>query len=72
MTETFPALLVRLRSKSGLSLSAASRQLGLSKGHLWEMESGGTDNPTVATVKALSDVYNVSPATLLRAALKGK
>lgn len=69
MTETFSELLKRLRTKSRLSLSQAARQVGISKPHLWDMESGRSNNPTAKTLHALSEAYNTSAATLLRSAI---
>lgn len=70
MEETFADLLRRLRHREGLSLSAVSLQTGLAKGNLCDMEKGNRTNPTASTLGALATVYNTSPATLLRAALR--
>lgn len=72
MEETFADLLRRLRKREKLSLSDVSRQTGLAKGNLCDMEKGNRVNPTVSTLGALASVYNTSPATLLRAALRNE
>lgn len=72
MEETFAQLLRRLRNRERLSLSEVSRQTGLAKGNLCDMEKGNRTNPTVSTIGALATVYNTAPATLLRAALREK
>lgn len=72
MEETFADLLRRLRKRERLSLSEVSRQTGLAKGNLCDMEKGNRANPTATTLGALATVYNTSAATLLRAALREK
>lgn len=58
------ALLKRLRMRSGKSLQELADEIGVSKGHLWDLESGKSKNPSVDLLKKLSDFYNVSIATL--------
>lgn len=65
----FSSLLRSLRAKSGLSLSAAARNMGISKAHLHELESGRAVNPTVGTLAVLAETYGSSPSTLLKAAI---
>jgi len=66
----FSSLLRSLRAKSGMSLSQASRVMKISKAHLHDLESGKSDNPTLATVSVLSLAYGVSPSTIIRVGIE--
>lgn len=49
-----------LRSKHDLSLQAVADRAGLSKSHIWELESGRARNPTVDTAVRLARAFGVS------------
>src|SRR5215207_6268807 len=49
-----------LRLRSGQSLQEVADAVGVSKAHIWELEKGRTDNPSMALVTRLADHFNVS------------
>lgn len=49
-----------LREKHDLSLQAVADRAGLSKSHIWELESGRARNPTVDTAVRLARAFGVS------------
>lgn len=53
-----------IREQAGLSLSALSRESGIAKGTLSQLESG-TGNPTIETVFSLSNTLGVPVSSLL-------
>lgn len=50
----------KLREARGQSLSAAARDLKLTKAHLWELEMGLARNPTLKTLLALCKEYDIT------------
>jgi len=54
-----------LRLKKGKSLQEAADALGISKAHLWEMESGKSKNPSAELLKKLSAYFEVTIGWLL-------
>ena len=55
----------QLRMSARESLSRASSSVGLSKHHLWALETEKTVNPSLSVLKRISDEYNVSIAWLV-------
>jgi transcriptional regulator with XRE-family HTH domain len=49
-----------LRLKSRQSLQDVADAVGVSKAHIWELEKGRTDNPSMALVTRLADHFGVS------------
>ena len=49
-----------LRLKAGESLQDVATAVGVSKAHIWELEKGRTDNPSMALVTRLADHFKVS------------
>lgn len=49
-----------LRLKSRQSLQDVAEAVGVSKAHVWELEKGRTDNPSMALVTRLADHFGVS------------
>jgi len=49
-----------LRLKAGESLQDVATAVGVSKAHIWELEKGRTDNPSMALVTRLADHFQVS------------
>jgi transcriptional regulator with XRE-family HTH domain len=49
-----------LRLKNGQSLQEVAEAVGVSKAHIWELEKGRTDNPSMALVTRLADHFGVS------------
>ncbi len=55
----------RLRKAKGISLRVAAEAIGVSKPHLWELEKGKTDNPTIKLLKNLARYYEVNVYELM-------
>ena len=51
------ARLTRLRLDKGESLQQVADAVGVSKAHIWELEKGRTDNPSMALVTRLADLF---------------
>jgi len=49
-----------LRLKKRQSLQEVADAVGVSKAHIWELEKGRTDNPSMALVTRLADHFGVS------------
>ena len=54
------ARLTELRLKASQSLQDVASAVGVSKAHIWELEKGRTDNPSMGLVQRLSDHFDVS------------
>ncbi len=50
----------QLRLKSGESLQDVATAVGVSKAHVWELEKGRAENPSMALVTRLADHFGVS------------
>lgn len=48
-----------LRIKKNKSLQDVADAIGVSKTHLWELEKGRADNPSLETIKRLADYFSV-------------
>src|ERR1700690_3454909 len=59
------ARLTRLRLEKGESLQQVAEAVGVSKAHVWELEKGRTDNPSMALVTRLADHFGLSLASLV-------
>ena len=59
------ARLRELRMRRGQSLQQVADAVGLSKGHLWDMESGKSKNPSIESLQRLSDHFGVTIGTLV-------
>ena len=62
---TLSARLIRLRLAKGESLQQVADAVGVSKAHIWELEKGRTDNPSMALVTRLADHFGLSLAALV-------
>jgi transcriptional regulator with XRE-family HTH domain len=62
---TLSARLTRLRLAKGESLQQVADAVGVSKAHIWELEKGRTDNPSMALVARLADHFGLSVAALV-------
>ena len=49
-----------LRANKGASLKQVADELGVSKTHIWQLEKGITDNPTLELITKLANFYNKS------------
>lgn len=54
-----------LRRKRGESLQEVAEAVGVSKAHIWELEKGRADNPSMALVGRLADHFGVSISFLV-------
>jgi transcriptional regulator with XRE-family HTH domain len=54
-----------LRLARGESLQKAATPVGCSKPHLWELERGITDNPTLDLLRRLAQHYGVTVSYLI-------
>jgi transcriptional regulator with XRE-family HTH domain len=54
-----------LRRKTGESLQEVADAVGVSKAHIWEMEKGRADNPSMALVGRLADHFATTVAFLV-------
>lgn len=54
-----------LRQKSGESLQATADAVGTSKAHIWQIERGKADNPSIGLIKNLADHFSVTVAYLV-------
>src|SRR3954454_264305 len=52
--------LCQLRRKKGQSLQDVADAVEVSKAHIWELEKGRTDNPSMALVTRFADHFGVS------------
>lgn len=62
---TLGARITQLRLKKNESLQQVADAVGVSKAHIWEMEKGRADNPSMALVTRLADHLGVSVAYLV-------
>ena len=57
--------ITELRLKSKQSLQEVATAVEVSKAHIWELEKGRADNPSMALVTRLADHFGVSLASLV-------
>jgi transcriptional regulator with XRE-family HTH domain len=57
--------LIILRVEKGQSLQDVADAVHVSKAHIWELEKGRADNPSMALVTRLADHFDVSVAFLV-------
>jgi transcriptional regulator with XRE-family HTH domain len=62
---TWGARLTELRLAKGVSLQVVADAAGVSKAHIWWLEKGRAENPTMTLLKALADFYGVSVSYLV-------
>lgn len=59
------ARITKLRLKANQSLQDVADAVGVSKAHIWELEKGRADNPSMGLVERLADHFKVSVAFLV-------
>src|SRR3954449_787907 len=59
------ARITKLRMQRGESLQQVADAVGVSKAHIWELEKGRTDNPSMGLVTRLADHFDVSISFLV-------
>jgi transcriptional regulator with XRE-family HTH domain len=57
--------LTELRLKKNQSLQDVADAVGVSKAHVWELEKGRAQNPSMGLVSRLADHFGVSVASLV-------
>jgi len=62
---SFGEKLNRLRVKNKLSLQDVATAVGISKAHVWNLEKGQSDNPSIELVVKLADLFRVRVADLV-------
>jgi transcriptional regulator with XRE-family HTH domain len=64
-TMSLGARLTELRLKQNVSLQTVADAVGVSKAHIWELEKGRTDNPTLTLLTRLADYFAVTVSFLV-------
>jgi transcriptional regulator with XRE-family HTH domain len=59
------AKLRELRLRKGKSLQQVADDVGASKAHIWDLETGKSTNPSIDLLKNLSRCFDVSVADLI-------
>lgn len=59
------ARITKLRLARGESLQQVADAVGVSKAHIWDLEKGRADNPSMALVTRLADHFGVSLVSLV-------
>ncbi|MPY72410.1 MAG: helix-turn-helix domain-containing protein [Alphaproteobacteria bacterium] len=59
------AKLKELRIRKGESLQEIADAIGVSKTHVWELETGRSTNPTLELIKKYADHFKVSVQSLV-------
>ena len=62
---SFARRLHELRVANRLSLQATADKVGISKAHVWNLEKGISDNPSMEVVLKFADLFRVSVADLV-------
>ena len=57
--------LITLRKAKHATLQQVADNVGISKTHIWQLEKGITNNPTMDLVIRLSKFFEVQPATFI-------
>lgn len=59
------ARLKALRMKKGKSLQEVADQVGVSKAHIWDLESGNSSNPSMDLLTNLANYFETSVSSLV-------
>src|SRR3954469_19832059 len=59
------ARITKMRMQRGESLQQVADAVGVSKAHIWELEKGRTDNPSMGLVTRLADHFRISVSSLV-------
>jgi len=62
---SFGVRLHELRIRNSMSLQDVATAIGISKAHVWNMEKGTSDNPSIELVIKLADLFRVRVADLV-------
>ncbi len=66
------ARILKLRTQADQSLQDVADAVGVSKAHIWEIEKGRADNPSMALVGRLAEHFQVSVAYLVGEDIKAE
>lgn len=66
------ARIATLRLKRGESLQDVGTAVGVSKAHIWEIEKGNANNPSMGLVERLADHFKVTVAYLMGEQISAK
>jgi transcriptional regulator with XRE-family HTH domain len=61
----FGAHIAALRRERGESLQDVASAVGVTKTHIWELERGRTENPSLNVIRGLANHFGVSVASLV-------
>lgn len=64
-SDDLAARLQRARTAAGMSQDDAARKSGITVGQIRNLEQRVASNPTLATLQALADAYDVDISTLI-------
>lgn len=64
----FRWMIKETREHQGMSLSEAAKLIGCTKSHLWDLERGSSDNPTIKTLAGIACAYDLDLGDLATAA----
>lgn len=62
---SFATELTILRANRKISLQKLADAIGVSKTHIWQLEKGVTEAPSLEIVRSIADFFNVSVQTLV-------
>ena len=62
---SFASRLHQLRVANRLSLQDVADQVGMSKAHVWNLEKGLSENPSIEIVRKLAELFKVGVADLV-------
>ena len=62
---SFGLRIAKLRRKHRQSLQEVADAVGVSKAHIWELEKGRTDNPSMGLVTRLADHFGTTVSSLV-------
>lgn len=65
ITSHMARFIKRRRKELGLSLDEVAKRMGGSKAHIWQLETGGSKNPTLWMVLGLCDALHCSLNALI-------
>ena len=63
-------IIFSVRSKRNMSLQDVGDEAGITKAHVWDIETGKSRNPTVKTLLGLGFALEVNPIKLAGAAIE--
>jgi len=62
---SFAKRLAELRMSKGMSLQQVADRVGISKAHVWNLEKGQADNPSMELVIKFAELFRVRVADLV-------